>query len=130
MRRSCREKRLAKRTAAAYKNFPVAEVAQQVEHLVVAQVAVGSSPIFRPKFFWESPSCLKQGGLSPFSVCPEVFRAAAARAARPSGLQSCNGKERGHRWGFCRVQCHSLFAGPLAGEPFAVVIRNVLRSNA
>ncbi len=31
--------------------FPVAEVAQLVEHLVVAQVAVGSSPIFRPTIF-------------------------------------------------------------------------------
>lgn len=31
-----------------YKPKPVAEVAQSAEHLVVAQVAVGSSPTFRP----------------------------------------------------------------------------------
>ena len=31
--------------------FVTAEVAQLVEHLVVAQVAVGSSPIFRPTNF-------------------------------------------------------------------------------
>lgn len=42
------EKLLAKRSVSAYRNLPVAEVAQLVEHLVVAQVAVGSSPIFRP----------------------------------------------------------------------------------
>ena len=44
----------------------MAEVAQLVEHLVVAQVAVGSSPIFRPrKFFFpfrNRPQCPVQRG--------------------------------------------------------------------
>lgn len=43
------EKMLANSGCPAYKAFrSMAEVAQLVEHLVVAQVAVGSSPIFRP----------------------------------------------------------------------------------
>lgn len=43
------------------KNISVAEVAQLVEHLVVAQVAVGSSPIFRPTSFTPRTSAATRG---------------------------------------------------------------------
>ena len=60
--------------------FVTAEVAQLVEHLVVAQVAVGSSPIFRPIrksprfragffFFCRQVTCLEKGpALTPMAV--------------------------------------------------------------
>ena len=43
---------LARTALLAYYIFIKAEVAQLVEHLVVAQGVVGSSPVFRPKIFF------------------------------------------------------------------------------
>lgn len=78
-----RQKSLAKKIASAYNSLPVAEVAQLVEHLVVAQVAVGSSPIIRPTFWSrkdpERPESLKYKGFRPFSCSRVLYRYAEFR---------------------------------------------------
>lgn len=65
----------------------MAEVAQLVEHLVVAQVAVGSSPIFRPrKFFFpfrNRPQCPVQRGRLLLRGLPKSARIRQLWLARP-----------------------------------------------
>ena len=52
-----------------------------VEHLVVAQVAVGSSPIFRPRIFARERPPGSSGGRSPFLALPAAQDPRGQRAA-------------------------------------------------